>query len=142
LRHRPREHTIVRIDRKPPLVYIGLFERSSDARELSRPCGEALEVLELRPPGTSVTERIEELSLSWGGSHPSRTISLSCEALPRPDSLSEGPLPSCSYASRSRSVGARTHVLQKEAHLAIGRCWIRDPATVNVRAATPLADRG
>ncbi|MDQ0726733.1 hypothetical protein [Microbacterium sp. W4I20] len=45
LRHRSRKHTIVRIDRKPPPEYIGLFERLSDARELSQPCVEVMDHL-------------------------------------------------------------------------------------------------
>jgi hypothetical protein len=40
LRHRHRSYTIVR---KPLLVYIGLFERPSEARDLSHPCGEVLD---------------------------------------------------------------------------------------------------
>ncbi|WP_223627327.1 hypothetical protein [Microbacterium sp. EST19A] len=43
LRHRRRTYTIVRIDRKLPLVYVGLFERTVDARDLSHPCGEVLD---------------------------------------------------------------------------------------------------
>ena len=42
LRHRRRTYTVVRIDLKPSLVYIGLFERTIHSRDLSHPFGDVL----------------------------------------------------------------------------------------------------